>query len=256
MKQLFSLLFFALLIGACKKTTTTETVVINSNLSPGFISGVVLQYDQFGVQATSKLNQVTVSVEGQTYTTVTDTNGAYTLSNVLPGTYNVMFGKAGYGVWQQQQVSFAGNGTYFINGYVYQKPTYNFNTLSVKDTVIPKGAQRAIWLFGSITPALQNRGFLIISSKSNTLDITKPLSYDKLSTFSVPANASTFNLQFEYNPPQSTPVTTYYRIYPYPYGTSGTNYFSYALSKTVYPNFGPPYNQVFSSTSPTLQARP
>ena len=246
------LLFLLIAAWSCKKSTTTNTVVVNSNTSPGYISGVVLQYDQFGVQATQNLNGVTVSVEGQTYTTVTDTAGRYTLSGVQPGTYNVLFGKAGYGLWQQQQVSFAGNGTYFINGYVYQKPNYNFSTVVLKDTAIPKGSQRGIWFFTSLPSAPQARGFLIISSKNNALDLNKPLSYDKLSTFNVPANTSTYNLLLEYNSPQTTPVTTYYRIYPYPYGTSGTNYYNYAYSKALYPNAGPPVNQIFSATTPTL----
>src|SRR5436309_3272435 len=118
MKNKFFLIAFfsAAVFAGCKSTTQ---VIYNDGV-PGSIIGQVALMDSVnshnaGQRQLGDASGVLVSIEGTSYAATTDRSGKFTLENVPPGTYWLLYTKDGFETSRQGPQTFAGNGTLLLN---------------------------------------------------------------------------------------------------------------------------------------------
>ncbi|MBL7922197.1 MAG: carboxypeptidase regulatory-like domain-containing protein [Bacteroidia bacterium] len=253
MKKLVLSILFISVLTACKK----EKVIgpegpqgpqgSSGNGTPGTITGKITQYDQTGSTYTTGLNTTTVEIQGTNYSAVTDASGSYTLNNVMPGTYNILVNKPGCGTMQKQQVSFPGNGTYYLNTSILEKPTYSFISASV-DTfkVSPSSSTYNLKFTINATTSTIARGALILIGQNNTIDVNDPLSYEYANINPITMSATS---QFTYGF-GGLHGTYYIKIYPHAQIFNGGVYYDVATDKQKYYSYGTPLTPTYSVTIP------
>src|SRR5437899_1519502 len=116
MKNIFySIIFFAgaNLLTGCKSNTTTQ-VVYTGDVIPGTIVGKVYLADTVFMNnyiPISDASGVEINIEGASFSAVTDKDGRYTIANVPPGAYWLIFKKDGFATYHDGVIEFTGNGT-------------------------------------------------------------------------------------------------------------------------------------------------
>jgi hypothetical protein len=112
MKHIPVLLLFALallagiIFSGCKEVTSSGI--------PGDIAGTLQVLDTNN--AFLKDNSgVRVSLEGTSYSTISNSDGKWSLTNIPAGTYTIVFSKENYATQKEQNFSFSGNGTYYYS---------------------------------------------------------------------------------------------------------------------------------------------
>jgi len=234
MKKLILVLIIAVSFYSCRKEVTEPAPANLPTTIEGTITGNLAQWDQYGTEYLSNLNTATVSINNTNYSTVTDATGNYTLTNVIPGTYNISYIKTGCGTVQRQQITFAGNGTYYLNASICDRATHVFNS----GTFSKNGGNLDINL--TLTPLTQRTGALLILGTTNANpDLSDPSSYSGINIFDIPANSSS-HLEI-HNLGNNPPGTIIYgRLYPFPYYVDGASYGDYQSNKTMWTAFGTP----------------
>ena len=106
MRKFFVLIFILSFIAGCDSDPTSGTL-------PGDIAGQLLLLDSAG-NALPNRAEATVRIEGTTYSTTTDSTGAWRLKDVAPGTYVLAFEKEGFGPKKLFNVQHVGNGTLYL----------------------------------------------------------------------------------------------------------------------------------------------
>jgi hypothetical protein len=120
-------LFILALTNSCKNTTIVE----NNYTTPNIIQGHVLL---LGIDGDSLATQsgTTISIEGTSFQTTSDTSGNWRLNNVPAGIYNVSITKPGFDTVALQQIPFSGAGTLFVdNQHIQMIPFDSIPVLSV-----------------------------------------------------------------------------------------------------------------------------
>lgn len=99
---------------------------------PVKLTGEVFTTDEFGYTTTGR-EDVKVSVEGvSSVEVVTDENGKYFLENLKTGTYNISFGKEGFGTSVIQGLPLLGGGVpVYLNASLIRSSTTQLSNLSV-----------------------------------------------------------------------------------------------------------------------------
>lgn len=141
--KLSALLAFAVFCG-CKDSNTTQIIYTNDG-KPGTIVGKVALIDSTYAYL-KDASGVEVTIEGTPYKAVTDSNGKWSITNVLPGTYYLFFKKDGFALKKDGAIKFAGNGTDSWNSSLYRinritpdlilRPFEEQSSLSYRDTVV------------------------------------------------------------------------------------------------------------------------
>ena len=125
MKRISVLFFFVLgQIGANLISGCSSTNAVGS----GSMAGYVLVVDsnsigQSGIIGAATLNNsgAIVSIDGTSFSTLTDSTGRWDLKNVPAGTYNISFAKNGYALRKRIAYHFVGNGSdYLGHDTIYQ----------------------------------------------------------------------------------------------------------------------------------------
>ena len=88
-----------------------------TDTKPGNITGVLDIYES------DDNSGAYVSIKGTKYVTTTDYAGRWTLTNVEPGVYDIIFSKPGYDTTEIYGFQFAGNGTAYCNFNEYRWAT-------------------------------------------------------------------------------------------------------------------------------------
>ena len=164
----------------CKKDTTTDpepVTIAQVQSAKGSISGKIKQQNSSGTTYTLSLADVTVSVDGQNKSAVTDASGFYSIPDVTAGILDLTIsGPDGSGT-KLQQLSFVGNGNLIVNRDFSRK---NLDTIigRINDTII--GGAKGIYV-----KCKNNRQF---SNSSTQVAII----FSKTSNI-VPGDASTFD---------------------------------------------------------------
>ncbi|MBM2814372.1 MAG: Carboxypeptidase regulatory-like protein [Ignavibacteria bacterium] len=114
MKENFTfLLFILLIIISCNNNNNVVGV------TPGNITGFIEIRDEY-LKTLSDFSGVNVNIKGKNYNTQSDSKGKWTLKDVLPGVYDIIFSKPGYDTLIIFGFPFPGNGTalvQFLNSY-------------------------------------------------------------------------------------------------------------------------------------------
>jgi hypothetical protein len=123
-KIYYSFVFFLIvhLLPGCKGTTTTQ-VMYTGDAIPGTIIGKVTAIDTLfinGRYVVSDPSGVEVSIEGTSLKGITDKGGRYSISNVPPGAYWLIFKKEDFATYHDGVIEFAGNGTDYWDAEVYR----------------------------------------------------------------------------------------------------------------------------------------
>jgi hypothetical protein len=89
------------------------------------MTGFVSLYQSDGSQSPDQ-SGVTISVQGTSLSTTTDSTGHWTINGLNQGSYTVIYTKPGYGMSEQQDVQFVGGGTDFLGTTTMaQAPTFS-----------------------------------------------------------------------------------------------------------------------------------
>ena len=265
MKNIILVFFTIVLLISCKKTTGPAgpqgpqgPTSPNGNGS-GKIIGTVRQYSAFNVgaesatsQYTSSLNHVTVSIDGTTISTVTDTLGNYTLNNVPEGVYDLLYVKQNAGLSKKQQVVFPGAGTLYVSpDSVFDKPTTVFTAGYLKDTVNVTITSHFVKLNFRCIPQNKLQVLMVIFGKDNSVSLDNCLSYE-VTYFSTFGTFNGFYSSFTYPQlfPSIYPSGTVFYARVYSLSTFKPSYYDYEKNKAVYTNYGTPLAGTFSVTIP------
>ncbi len=115
MKKIFiPLLTLIFIILSCEKESSPTI----TDVKPGNITGILDIYDS------DDNGGANVSLKGTNISTTTNYEGRWTLTNVEPGVYDIIFSKPGYDTTEVYGFPFPGNGTMFC---LYQEP-YSYST--------------------------------------------------------------------------------------------------------------------------------
>ncbi len=117
---LFSILALAML-GSCKSATT----IVENDV--GIIQGNVHLYNIEGDSIPS--NGATISIEGTSFQSTSNTNGIWQLNNIPAGIYNIIITKPGFDTSLTTQYQFSGAGTQFLEGEVIQAVPFDSVTI-------------------------------------------------------------------------------------------------------------------------------
>ena len=233
MTRTFLIILSVVLFGFCKKEPAGSQGPSGSQgpngpvgtVPTGTLTGSVAQRDETGAYLKTGLNTVTVSIKGTSFNAVTDSDGVYTISSVPAGVYVLEFKSKKSQTCRNTQVPFSGNGVMYLNLELFNKPTWGFSNLSIKDTT--QGTFRFIKIAATIPASVTVYStFLVLFSTNNKIDNTDPSSYDYLAI-----SYSGVPYKIYYNQTVSSSDNTYYTPgYP-----SGTIYYAkaYALTSSL-----------------------
>lgn len=242
MKRIILVVFSILAIASCKKKQA-ETGPAGPSGPPGpagngvngTITGNIRQYDQAGVTYSTGLNTTTVSIDGTSYSTITDAAANYTLSNVTPGIYSITFNKNGNSLTKRQQISFPGNGTLYLDAEVYELPAFTITGFTAKDTTRFGPCFKFTF---TITPTNKAGMISVFSNLDGQLDVNNPGNYDIYPTVQVQPNQTVFTY-YTFSHSYKTGQTVYLKAYPASANSNG-GYIDYATDKRVYTGYGSP----------------
>jgi len=115
MRNIITNFFLLVFIFCCGcKNSSSPTSVLNGNMI-----GKVVAYDTAGLNPDN--SGVKISIDGTSYSTLSDSKGRWELDNIPPGTYNISFTKEGYAMEKMVAYRFVGNGTdYLFSQDIYQ----------------------------------------------------------------------------------------------------------------------------------------
>ena len=130
LKIIFSMLMitFAIINFGCKGDTGPAGPV-GPTLS-GTLTGLVVLTDTNGVQPTNR-SGISVSIDGTSLSTTTDSTGKWTFNSLSTGTYAITISKNNYGMTKRINFQFVGGGTTYVGqDFLSAVPSFNISNLS------------------------------------------------------------------------------------------------------------------------------
>ena len=134
MKTIFSILIIVAFFDyfGCKEKDVIYVETNPGNVKPGTIIGTVTYRPDYRSYETN-LSGVRVNIVGTAFSTTSDANGKWILTDIPVGTYDINLTKAGFDTTTIFDVVFAANGTLPLETYtLYQKPTAAFISLTAE----------------------------------------------------------------------------------------------------------------------------
>ena len=251
-----TIITLVLFFSACKKQAGPQgpsgEAGANGTVTNGTITGRVVRYDEYGTLSNATWSNTSVSIDGTSFSTITDTTGSYTLNNVPAGVYTISYSKLNLANTKEQQISFPGNGKLYVNTSIADKATFNI-TGYVKDTIVSSVPQIRCNI--AITTYTNSRNITVIYSKVNSLTISNNLSYQYVEHFNTYPNSTNFQFgnTYIYNNPAYNSIfpsgsVIYVKVYPN--NTQKSSYYDYPSGKYVYTGCGIPIATTFTLTKP------
>jgi hypothetical protein len=220
----------------------------------GSITGTVMLFNSDGSMPVDR-SGVTVSIQGSSLSTTTDSLGLWTINNVMTGTYTITETKPGYGISEQQGFVFVGgsendetpNRTYIS---LAQPPNFSVVLDSVKNVT---DSAISIWftMSGSFDTAVDQgeNDFLVLIGKDSNVNGLMPNSY----LYSAFTYLTPYPGVDGYNTISASDLkyagfksgeSVYVVIYPLDHnaspGPSYSSYYDIATQKMVYTSLGIP----------------
>ena len=202
----------------------------------------------FSTQYTTALNNVTVSVDGRSFSTVTDSLGNYVLSHLPQSVYDLSFIKPGAAISKKQQIICPNSGTHYVNASTYDLPTSIFKDGYIKDTTSNPTVKIRLYYDSQPYPIQ----FIVVYGKTNKVDLGNPDTYDDFfyKVFANTPNEKTciyfFDYRVEFKKKYPSGTVFYARVYPV--STAEYGYFDYVKNKSVFTGYGTPLLGTFSLT--------
>ena len=246
-----SILTVLMLIAGCKGATGPAGPSLTGNIT-GF---VLLINSDSGVSYPADRSGVTVSVQGTSLSTMTDSRGRWTLTGLSTGIYTIVATKPGYGMTEQQGVEFTGgNGTVLLGSLSGNGTTIEYLTLAqppnfslMYDSLKTTDSSLNVWFSMSGPQIGAENEFLIAIGKDSGVSASDPNKYiystdngafgSGLNGF-IQLNASDL-----YYAGLRSGMKAYLIAYPlefYGFGNYYSSYFDIATGRFVYTSLGAP----------------
>jgi hypothetical protein len=239
----FAALTVLVLMAGCKGDTGPAGPSLG-----GSMSGFVNLFQSDGSQDANP-SGVTVSIQGASLSTTTDSTGKWTINGLTTGTYTVTYTKPGYGMTEQPDVQFAGGGTDYLGTIIMaQPPNFTVKLDSAELTSVNNGSIEG-WY--KINTAQEEECVLIAVGMDSNVSASDPTKYvfseiNGLSNFLSPdTNEQLFGISGP-----SLQVAgfksgeyAYVVVYPLCFDYGGSDYSSYvdpATGRTAYTSLGTP----------------
>jgi hypothetical protein len=232
------LLFIGLIcISGCSSSTGSSSPSLS-----GSMTGLVALYQSNGNRTNA--SGVTVSIQGTSLSTTTDSTGKWTINGLSAGTYTIVFTKASYGTMEQQGVQFVGGGLALVSSIeMVQPPTF---TVAIN----AHGYDGDDYIDYTIDGAIGGQGFVLIAvgtdSTVSASDPTKYLYADWNETTDT-TGAFYISIPLLYGAGFQSKTTAYAVAYPLN-NDGGYEYFASYLDdstgRQVYPSLGARSNVV------------
>lgn len=187
LKNYFVLLFLFSFFVSC-----TDTV---APVLTGSISGFVNLYEENGTQIKDRAG-VKVSIEGRNNFAYTDAEGRYLLENVDAGIFNIVFEKAGFGIYKIIAHEFVGGGdAYLYSIGLLVLPSFNVTSLNIIKT---NSSFPYLRMSGNLSDAREySRMVLLFFGKKENVS-NDPMNYLYVSTAYVNEDSSSYSSSLYY----------------------------------------------------------
>jgi hypothetical protein len=223
-----------------------------STVPTGTISGFVVHQNLNGYNYQSN-SGVVVTIKGTGLKGTSDDKGNFKITGVPTGVYTLEYKHSNTNTWPQQNINFAGNGTYYVPSFnIIDAPTWTLSNVSVDNTSYYAGGYTLVNV--TVTPNAGANNFIVIFGKTASLDNFEPDTYDYsfqgyINTNSYPYSSGSLSINSQGFYPSGTKY--YVKVYPLAsiYGNYST-YIDMETRKTVYATTGVAFPQVFELTMP------
>ena len=242
-------IIIAFAISSCSKNGATGPQGPAGPLSTGTLTGFVTTYDQYGFKLETSLAGVTVHISDSTKdSTVTNSAGAYTFSNLKTGVYTITYSAPGFGTEVANDYSFLGGGTIVRNQALSIIPSFSLFNTTIIDTTI--ATDNGVLIRGTDTANGVARTYIVFGNTSSSVS-SAPGNYVYANTGTIKAGAGAWGLfmssQELIDAGMPAGSTGYFVVYPY--ATGQPTYIDLTTGKTVYTALGAP-TAAFSVTIP------
>jgi Carboxypeptidase regulatory-like domain len=218
----------------------------SSSLS-GSLAGSVALYLSDATPTTP--SGVTVSIQGTSFSTTTDSSGHWTISGLNQGTYTVIYTKPGYGMSEQQGVQFVGGGTDFLGTVYMSQPPPCGISLNPFSTVADSIGFQVGFTMSNFSPDCGAIALIAVGENSNVSagDPAKYL-YTFTTDYSSPAYLYKSDLYAAGFKSGTMAYIVAYTLCQYNEDINGGEYYSSYLDdttgRTVYTSLGSPSNVI------------
>jgi hypothetical protein len=225
-----------IILAGCKGTTGPTGPSLT-----GSMTGFVTLFQSDGSGATDK-SGVTVSIQGTSLSTATDSNGKWTISGLSTGTYTLMETKSGYGMSEQQGLQFVGGDVPDYIGKITMAQSPNFSVAIDPINTFADSNALHISFSQSDAPIGQEVYVLIAVGTGTNVSAADPTKYLYSAIYLIGtagvSNISEFTLQ---TAGLANGMVAYVVAYPLSYFNGGSEYSSYldhATGRTAYTSLG------------------
>ena len=248
------LIVFGLFLISCTKenpveSNTTNVVIQDSTTRAN--SGSLFGFARPALPGSNyDCSGVKVSLEGTSFSAVTDTKGAWQIINLPFNTYIIVFAKAGFATTKIPNFKFAKDSTSVSSLYLYQIPPWNFTNLNVEKVF--SGIELRGTLIGSLTTEDKYSMLVFLSS---TPDVSSdPNKYlftceIRAAAYATPPPDSIFIDTTELAQHGFVSGQSVYAV-AYVNSVAATPYVDVATGRYVYPCLSPTPSPVVSFTVP------
>lgn len=208
----------------------------------GTISGLACLVEANGAQPVDK-SGITVSVDGTSLATVTDSSGKWSLGGVETGIYTISLAKAGYGMSKITQFQFTGGGEKNIGAtaYLCRPPAYCVDSLWQRPSPLKDTTTLYVGVAVSDT-AFNGYGRVLVFISGDTSVSVDPQNYLKVAEINTyfTSGTDTTNLKIQaatlLNAGFVSGDTVYLAAYAANAGTANSGYLDLATGRTVFTN--------------------
>jgi hypothetical protein len=196
MKNLALILLAGFLLWGCEETT-------EPTLSTGTVTGTV----KLNNATNNDYSGVEVLFNGASYSTTSQTNGSWEITDVPAGVYKVDFIKQGYFTQTIYNFQFVGSGTYYF--YTLTLPKIPSEQATQLEAQVIDTA--TIYFSGLISPAVQSQRNVTLLLSKTPISRTIPIEAFDFSVFGASAGQYEYGIyyQTEWRPEISTGDTLY-----------------------------------------------
>jgi hypothetical protein len=230
-------LLAAVTLSNCKKDAPAGPTGPPGNAGPaltGNLKGHITLWDQFNGRILANQAGDTVSIDGTSLKTTTDSTGYYVFAGISTGTYNLTITKPGFGMMKSQNIEFVGGGDTYRDARIGQPST--FNATGLADSV---GATSGnVTVYGTVPTDPHGRSFIIYVGSSSAVS-SNPTTFLYYNTKNINPNVTKLSFTIPLTDLQDagfvTGASVYFAVYGINSGFNNTSsYEDFPTGRTVF----------------------